>query len=61
MMEEIRAIAHVKLIGPKEAFEQARSQFSFSYDNLDIHYIKGTGLGDYEYGKIQGNCGAGCL
>ena len=57
MMEEVRTIAHVKLIGPKEAFEQARSQFSFSYDNLDIHYIKGTGLGAFEYGKIQGNCG----
>ncbi len=57
LMKEVRSIAHVRLIGPEEAFLQAKKQFSFDYENLDIHYVDGVKLGGFEYGKVQGNCG----
>ena len=57
MLETVQEIADVKLIGHRELFTHVQKQFSLSLDGLDIHYVENSKLGDFEYGKIQANCG----
>lgn len=57
MMDIVRSVAHVVLIGSKDVFWQARDHFAFDYSSLDLHFVEGPAMMEYEYGKIQGDCG----
>lgn len=57
LQKEIQEIANVILIGPEEVFLQVKKQFSFSYDNLNLHFVENVQLGGFDYGKVQANCG----